>query len=80
MSHGHPYDETYSHKGEPLGTQIVRMPEVLRMTGLCRTTIWRWTKAGRFPAPVRLGSRHIGWQRSDVEKWINDREAVTVGT
>ena len=58
--------------------QILRIGDVLKVTGLCRTTIWRWVKSGQFPAPIRLGSRHIGWRRADIEKWISDRETVAV--
>ena len=35
--------------------RILRIPEVVEITGLSRTTIWRRVKSGDFPAPVRLG-------------------------
>ena len=58
---------------------ILRLPEVLAMTGLSRTTLWRRVKAGDFPARVRLGgrrSRAVGWRRADVERWLEElREA-----
>lgn len=53
--------------------QILRIGQVLELTGLSRTTLWRRVRAGEFPAPVRLGglhSRAVGWRRSDVERWI----------
>lgn len=57
-------------------TAILRLPEVLRITNLSRTTIWRWIKQGEFPAPMQLGgntSRSIGWRRHDIDDWIATR-------
>ena len=56
--------------------QILRMPAVIEATGLSRTTIWRLVKANRFPPAVRLIGRHVGWKRSDIERWIDTREPV----
>ena len=50
--------------------RILRMPEVLELTGLCRTSIWRKVKAGTFPQRVKLGARAVGWRASDVEEWL----------
>ena len=47
--------------------RILRIPEVVEITGLSRTTIWRRVKSEDFPAPVRLGSmatRSVGWPES----------------
>lgn len=40
-----------------------------------RGTIWRWTKEGRFPKPVKLGPGCTRWLLADVEKWEQEREA-----
>lgn len=32
-----------------------------------RNTIWRWTKEGRLPAPVRLGPGCTRWSMADIE-------------
>ena len=57
--------------------RMMRLPEVLEVTGLSHATIWRWVKSGDFPAPVKLGSlrtRSIGWRFSDVQRWFDSRE------
>lgn len=56
--------------------QILRMPSVLKLTGLSRVTIWRLTKTGSFPAPVRLSKRAVGWRSDDVEEWVRSRPAA----
>ena len=56
--------------------RILRTPEVVKITGLSKTTIWRRVRSGDFPAPVKLGSlatRSIGWRQEEIEKWINSR-------
>ena len=57
--------------------QILRTPEVLKITRLGRTTLWRRVRSGDFPRPLRLGgpkSRAVGWKREAVEAWVNSRE------
>ena len=59
--------------------QILRTADVIAATGLSRTTLWRRVKAGDFPPPIRLGgpeSRAVGWRRSEIETWINNRPAA----
>jgi prophage regulatory protein len=55
---------------------LARLPVVLRVTGLGRSTIYRWIADGSFPAPVRLGPRAVAWRWSDLERWMQSR-AVT---
>lgn len=57
----------------PVNGLILRLPEVLKTTGLSRTTVWRMVKAGTFPPPVKLSNRAIGWLRSDIEEWVRNR-------
>jgi predicted DNA-binding transcriptional regulator AlpA len=37
-------------------------------TGVCRQTIWRWTKDGVFPPPHYLGSERLWWE-DEIEFW-----------
>ncbi len=46
-----------------------------------RATLWRLTKEGRFPKPVKLGLGITAWRRSDVDAWIASVEqSVSQGT
>jgi prophage regulatory protein len=60
---------------EYVASTILRRREVEKFTGLARSTIYQYVKAGVFPAPVRLGARAVGWRYADVLDWINSREA-----
>ena len=59
---------------EQLPQQILRLPGVVKMTGLSRSTIYKFISAGAFPAPIRLGPRAIGFRRNDVEAWLASRD------
>ena len=54
--------------------RILRLPQVLELTGLSRISIWRMQKAGRFPKCFRLGDRAVGWKQSEIEVWMENLE------
>lgn len=55
-----------------------RLPDVLRITGLSRPTLYRRIAACRFPKPVHLGGRACGWARTALQDWIADPEGYCV--
>lgn len=52
---------------------LARLPVVLKMTGLGRSTIYRWIADGSFPSPVRLGPRAVAWRWADLDRWTRSR-------
>ena len=50
--------------------RILRLPIVLDRTGLSRSTVYQRVTEGRFPRPVSLGARAVGWIEAEVEEWI----------
>ena len=55
--------------------KILRLPEVMVMTGLSKSTIYLWIGKEKFPAHISLGARSIGWIEQEVEEWIESRIA-----
>jgi prophage regulatory protein len=55
---------------------LARLPVVLKVTGLGRSTIYRWIADGSFPPPVRLGPRAVAWRWSDLDRWTQTRAAT----
>ncbi|MBV1884533.1 MAG: AlpA family transcriptional regulator [Pseudomonadales bacterium] len=52
--------------------QILRLPEVKKLTGLSRSTIYARISEGEFPKQITLGgTRAVGWLKADVESWID---------
>ena len=54
-------------------TKVVRLPEVRTLTGLSRSTIYSQISQGKFPKPILLGSRAVGWIEQEVEDWLEQR-------
>ena len=56
-----------------MNEEIWRLPKVLDTIGMKRSWLYTEMAARRFPVPVRIGSRAIGWKRSDMERWLASR-------
>jgi len=48
-------------------TQILRLPEVIKYSGLSRSTIYSYIDQGLWTKPVSLGARSVGWPMQEVE-------------
>jgi len=57
---------------------IIRTNEVINLTGLSRTTIWRLQQDGDFPIRIRLGKNSVGWRSKDIQDWIDSRPSVSM--
>ncbi len=62
-----------------VAVRFLRLPEVLARTGLSRSTIYVRLDQARFPRPVSLGGRAVGWIEAEVEEWIRERIAESRG-
>lgn len=51
-----------------------RLRDVMRITALSRSTIYRRVAEGRFPAPIHLGGRAAAWQCASLQQWIINPE------
>ena len=53
--------------------RILRLPLVRERTGLSRSSIYLRISEGRFPRPVSLGERAVGWLESEITEWLKER-------
>ncbi|WBU39889.1 AlpA family transcriptional regulator [Marinobacter alkaliphilus] len=53
--------------------RILRLRNVMKKTGLARSTIYKYIDAGTFPKPIDLGGRSVGWVDSEIDGWIADK-------
>jgi len=49
--------------------RLLRLPEVMRKTGLSKSAVYRMIQQKEFPKPVRIGSGSR-WFDTDVENWM----------
>ena len=56
-----------------MATAILRLPTVKARTGLSRSTIYLRISEGRFPKPVSLGGRAVGWVEAEITDWLNQQ-------
>lgn len=55
---------------------LLRLPEVLRMTGLSKTQVYRLSRAGGFPTGIRISPRCTCWSSTEIDDWIRGRIAL----
>jgi prophage regulatory protein len=55
--------------------RFLARPEVLELTGLSNTTLWREINAGRFPRPIPISRSRVGFLESDVRQWMHAKIA-----
>lgn len=72
-----PSEPSTALQSDFLSPVFLRMPTVMRLTGLGRSTIYRLIADQKFPSPVRLGLRAVAWRRSDLDRWSEARPDVT---
>ena len=57
----------------PDDVELIRVAEVLRITGLSRSTLYEKMMANQFPKQVNLGTRSVAWVKSEVQAWARER-------
>ena len=60
-------------------TKILRIAQVVEMTGLRKSTVEFYIRKGTFPRPIKLGPKASGWIASEVQFWIRERIAASRG-
>ena len=55
---------------------ILRLPAVIKMTGISKSRIYVYMEreTDPFPRPIQLGPNSVGWRKSEIEAWLNTRE------
>ena len=51
-------------------TGFLRLPQVLALIPVSKSTWWEGCRTGRFPKPVKLGPRTTVWKAEDIAVFI----------
>ena len=62
-----------------MNERILRLPAVLATVGVSKGRIYAWMAEGKFPRPVRLGVRAVGWRKSEINEWLESRPRAGIG-
>ncbi len=60
-------------------TRLLRLPEVMHLTGYSRDSIYRLGRDGKFPKRIDLSERASRWREDEVRAWIEARTAERDG-
>ncbi|MEO1968426.1 MAG: AlpA family phage regulatory protein [Sphingomonadaceae bacterium] len=50
--------------------RLIRLPEVLNLTGISRSSLYLKIDLGLFPKQIRLGPNMVAWHESAVLDWV----------
>lgn len=67
------FDQTAT--GNDSALRLIRLKEVMALSGLSRAGIYRHIQDGTFPTPVKIGGRASAWVSDEVQQWIAQRIA-----
>ncbi len=76
VSPANPTPVRWDHTEASCGLEDVmflRLPKVMAVTGLAKTSLYELIREKSFPPPVRLGTRTVAWVRSEVTQWVAER-------
>jgi len=49
---------------------LLNIKHVVERVSICKTTIYALIKEDKFPRPVRISQRRVGWLASDVDDFL----------
>lgn len=52
--------------------RLLRLPQVLALVGVSKSTWWKLVRDGRAPQSVKLGDRCTAWRAADVAAFIEN--------
>jgi prophage regulatory protein len=55
---------------------LLRLPTVMKITGLARSTIYKLMDQREFPQQVKLSRRAVAWPQAEIQTWVETRSRV----
>jgi len=60
---------------EASSIRMLRIREVMLITGLARSTVWLCVKRGTLPTPVKIGIKSVAWSSLEIDQVVKARLA-----
>lgn len=59
-------------------SNLLRIQDVMKKTGIAKSTIWLWVKEGKFPKPIKLSERITVWDENKIDEWIKLKKSSSL--
>ena len=56
-----------------MNESLLRLPQVLALTGWSRSSLYAAIKRGEFPKQIAIGARAVAWPQSSVQEYITQK-------
>jgi prophage regulatory protein len=56
-----------------LPRQTIRIRHVAEKTGLADSSIWRLTRQGQFPLPIKPSPGRTVWFEHEIDRWLDEK-------
>jgi predicted DNA-binding transcriptional regulator AlpA len=66
----HDVPETGCNTQDVPETGFLRLPQILSLIPVGRTSWWKGVRSGRFPKPIKLSPRCTAWRAEDIRQLI----------
>ncbi len=53
--------------------RFLRLKEVIAITALSRSSIYKFMSEQRFPQSISLGDRAVAWVETEIEEWMEEK-------
>ncbi|WP_299198011.1 AlpA family transcriptional regulator [uncultured Amphritea sp.] len=53
--------------------KLLKLRQVMGITGLACSTVYKYCAKNNFPRPVQLGKRNVAWVEGEVQRWIEQK-------
>ncbi|MER0216634.1 MAG: AlpA family phage regulatory protein [Nitrosomonas sp.] len=57
--------------------RVLRTQQVIQMSGMSRSAIYRLRKENKFVRHINLGPRSVGYFEDELTKWLEERVEVS---
>lgn len=54
---------------------FLRKASLLKSFKISNSTLWRWVKSGKFPAPIKMSNRISVWRFDEVMIWLESKDS-----
>ncbi|MGF1789796.1 AlpA family transcriptional regulator [Photobacterium profundum] len=53
--------------------KLITLKEVIALTGLSRSTIYKYISTREFPQQIPIGERSVRWEDGEIQSWIKKK-------